>query len=393
MRQREANLTITDPTQESAGVRLIAALELNQLLKDLLNSTRDFAIVAVALDGAILLWNTGAATLYGYTADELIGKKSINFLFPEEDRAAHIPELLLEKAAREGKSQAISRRFTKDGQEIAVELTVTARHDELEQINGFLLIGQNITEYLRAQQLMEKASHLRNEFLASMSHELRTPLNSIIGFSELLVGEGPGPINTLQKEYLHDVISSAHHLLKLISDILDIAKIEAGKMVLNNEVFSLPRLLNEAIATMKPLVAPKKLLLTCESEIGLDEVEMDQQKLKQILFNLLSNAIKFTPEGGLIAVKATRAPNQVVMIKVRDNGIGINSEKLNRLFLEFEQINLNASSPYRGTGLGLTITKKLVAVMGGIISAISAEGEGSTFTVTLPMKASPLRST
>jgi signal transduction histidine kinase len=213
---------------------------------------------------------------------------------------------------------------------------------------------------------------------------LRTPLNGIIGFTEFLYDEKPGPLQPKQKEYLGDVLNSARHLLQLINDVLDLAKVDAGKMSLHVEIFPVRKAVEEVTAVIKDLAHKKHIALGLEIEEGLNAVTLDQHKFKQVLYNLLSNAVKFTDEGQ-VAIQISRLTQHELEIRVRDTGIGIKVEDIKRLFTEFEQLDTGASRRFEGTGLGLALTKKIVEFQGGRIAVESELGHGSTFTVVLPL--------
>jgi signal transduction histidine kinase len=218
-----------------------------------------------------------------------------------------------------------------------------------------------------------------------MSHELRTPLNGIIGFAEFLADGKPGAVNAKQKEYLEDILNSGRHLLHLINDILDIVKIQAGKLELNPENFRLADAIQEARAGVTPLAQNKKIQVRVEIAPGLDVVTLDEQRFKQILYNLLSNALKFTGDAGEVEISAASEGVGSFKLAVRDSGIGIKPEDMARIFKEFEQLESGAARRYDGTGLGLALTRKIVEIQGGAIEVQSEVGKGSTFTVTLPL--------
>ncbi|HMJ25421.1 MAG TPA: ATP-binding protein, partial [Pyrinomonadaceae bacterium] len=237
----------------------------------------------------------------------------------------------------------------------------------------------------RSEQALREANRLKSEFLANMSHELRTPLNGIIGFSEFLIDEKPGKLNPKQNEYLKDVLNSANHLLQLINDVLDLAKVEAGKMELNPETFSLFKAVDEVCAVIKAIAHKKQITLAIEISPDLAELHLDQQKFKQVLYNLLSNAVKFTDAGGKVEIIGSRRDRNSFQIAVKDTGIGIKKEDLNRLFREFEQLEAGTARRFEGTGLGLALTKKIIEFQKGSIDVQSEFGRGSTFTVVYPL--------
>ncbi len=239
---------------------------------------------------------------------------------------------------------------------------------------------------LRARDVAEAANRMKSEFLATMSHELRTPLNGILGFTELLNDEKPGPLNPKQKQYAGQVLNSGRHLLQLINDILDLAKVEAGRMEVHWETFPLVDAIEEVCASTAPLAEKKGIALQRETAGAARLVALDRKKTKQVLFNLLSNAIKFTPDGGRVTV-AAEADAQEARIQVKDTGIGIKAEDLGKLFVEFQQIASGENRRQQGTGLGLALTKRLVELQGGRVAVASTVGVGSTFSVTFPLQA------
>jgi GAF domain-containing protein/anti-sigma regulatory factor (Ser/Thr protein kinase) len=231
---------------------------------------------------------------------------------------------------------------------------------------------------------LEAASRHKSEFLANMSHELRTPLNAVIGFSEVLLQRMFGELNTKQDEYLKDIYASGQHLLSLINDILDLSKIEAGRMELAPAPFHLPSALENAVTLVKERAARHGIALQVDFDPRLGEIVGDERKVKQVLLNLLSNAVKFTPEGGRISLKARRT-DDTVEIAVTDTGIGIAPQDQAAIFEEFRQVGHDETRKQEGTGLGLTLAKKFVELHGGRIWVESEPGRGSTFTFTLPV--------
>jgi signal transduction histidine kinase len=248
---------------------------------------------------------------------------------------------------------------------------------------------QNVRLFNDIQQKgreLEVANRHKSEFLANMSHELRTPLNAIIGFSEVLLQGIFGDVNEKQREYLDDVLSSGKHLLLLINDILDLSKIEAGRMELEPSTFSLTVALDSGLTIVRERASRHGIALSAVLPKDLPPIEADERKVKQILFNLLSNAVKFTPEGGTITVR-TRGEAAGVQVSVSDTGIGIAPEDQAGIFEEFVQAK-SAKSTEASTGLGLALAKRFVELHGGELSVRSAVGAGSTFTFSLPRRAS-----
>jgi signal transduction histidine kinase len=230
---------------------------------------------------------------------------------------------------------------------------------------------------------LEAASRHKSEFLANMSHELRTPLNAIIGFSEVLMQRMFGELNTKQDEYLKDIYESGRHLLSLINDILDLSKIEAGRMELEATDFDLPSAIDNALTLLRERATRRGITLgrTLDEHLGM--LRGDERKVKQVLLNLLSNALKFTPEGGRIDVSAV-LNDGVAEVSVADTGVGIAPEDQEAVFEEFRQVG-TADKKVEGTGLGLALSRKFIELHGGRIWVKSQVGHGSTFTFTLPM--------
>ena len=227
---------------------------------------------------------------------------------------------------------------------------------------------------------LETASRAKSDFLANMSHELRTPLNAIIGFSEVLLEQMFGPLNDKQAEYLGDIVTSGRHLLLLINDTLDLSKIEAGKMELELATFALPAVLEDGVTMVRERAARHRIECSVDAGPGLDGVQADERKVKQVVFNLLSNAVKFTPDGGRVEVRARRMGDWAE-VAVTDTGVGIDPADQARIFQEFQQAGVQ-----EGSGLGLTLARSLVLLHGGDLSVESEPGVGSTFTCTLPIR-------
>ncbi len=273
--------------------------------------------------------------------------------------------------------------------------------EELRQAQEILeaRVKERTDDLVKARDAAEIASRAKSEFLANMSHELRTPLNHILGFTELVVNKECGDLNPEQEEYLKDVLQSSQHLLALINDILDLSKVEAGKLELETVDLNLHVLLENSLYMIKEKAQKHGIRLVTDFDGILEFMRADERKMKQILYNLLSNAVKFTPDGGGVCLGARwhseNPPNSpwikggeggFIEISVEDTGIGIKREDLQRIFAPFEQVESSTSRRYQGTGLGLSLTRRLVELHGGKIWAESAgEGKGSKFTFILPV--------
>lgn len=254
-------------------------------------------------------------------------------------------------------------------------------YEDLEQ-----KVSERTRELAIANKQLQEASQAKSEFLANMSHELRTPLNSIIGFSEILQEKTFGDLNERQKRYVSNIHTSGKHLLGLINDILDLSKVEAGKIELNYEEFPLREMLSECQTLVNTMASKKNISLGFKVADGLSTINADPTKFKQILYNFLSNAIKFTPDGGTVNV-AAKLENGMVQVSVKDTGIGIAKGHQDMIFEEFYQVDSSYSKQYKGTGLGLPLTKKLVELHGGKIWVESEPEKGSTFSFTMPLRA------
>lgn len=326
--------------------------------------------------------------------DQVIGLFALHHLGAEvfNDNTIRILTILLNHAAVAIEKARLYQGLKEYSQDL--EAKVKERTQELE-----MLIER-----------LEEASRHKSRFLANMSHELRTPLNAVIGFSDLLLAQTFGPLNEKQARYVNHVSTSGQDLLALINDILDLSKIEAGRMELDLQTIPLQDSLKAYIEMVRPLIAKKDLTISLSVEPDNAQVWGDHIQLRRIMYNLLSNAIKFTPAGGCITVSARvihssaftvhgnpaagREPSTVnrepypdsVEIVVQDTGIGIRPEDHDRVFLEFEQVQGAHQRQLQGTGLGLSVTKKLVELHGGRIWVVSDVGRGSTFTFTLPLK-------
>ena len=247
--------------------------------------------------------------------------------------------------------------------------------DDLQRSNKLLF---------ETNRQLRTATEAKSIFLAHMSHELRTPLNAIIGFSDLLIGGIAGKINNKQRQCLEDILSSGKHLLSLINDILDLSKVEAGKIDIRPESLRLADVVDDAVTTVKPMVNESRHELAISIAEDLPPVYGDRNRLKQILLNLLSNAIKFTPDGGKLSLETSRE-GDFCKVNMVDNGIGIRKEYQTCIFEPFTQLDTQPGERKQGTGLGLALTKQLVELLGGKIGVESEYGKGSQFSFTIPL--------
>ena len=351
--------------------------------RGLLESAPD-AMVIVDDTGRIVLVNAQTERLFGYTRDELVGEM-VERLIPERYRRTHVglrSGFASNPHARTMESGLLLRAARKDGTEFPVEVSLSP----LVTDEGLFVSSaiRDVSERRRLEDKMREANRLKSEFLANMSHELRTPLNAIIGFNELIARGKVGPISDRQQEFLNDSLTSARHLLQLINDILDLAKVESGKMEFRPQSVNLGQLVGEVRDVLRGLAASKHIRIEREVDDTLSPVTVDPARVKQILYNFVSNAIKFTNEGGTIVVRVRAESAHLFRIEVEDTGIGIATADLDKLFHEFQQLDGGRGRRYAGTGLGLALTKRIVAGHRGHVEVKSEVGVGSTFSAILP---------
>jgi len=375
--------------------------QLSQRLRDHQFYTRSLfesnidAIMTTDPAGIITDVNKQMEVLTDCTRDELIGAPFKNYFTNPELAEKSIKVVLREKKVTNYELTARAR----DGKETVVSINATTFYDRDRKLQGVFAAARDITERKRLDQVLqeknvelesarsvaEKTNLAKSDFLANMSHELRTPLNSVIGFSEVLQDQMFGPVNEKQREYVSNILTSGRHLLSLINDILDLSKVESGKMDLELSAFSLRELLeaSQMMLREKALKGGIDLHLKLAPQADVSIVA-DQRKLKQIMFNLLTNAVKFTPAGGTVDVSAVR-DGDFIEITVADTGMGIRKEDIPKLFQAFTQLESVYTKEYEGTGLGLALTKQLVELHGGRIWVKSEFGTGSRFTLTIPL--------
>lgn len=419
---------ITEELQRSKNeleVEQRRLVEAKEYLQNVLEDSPDI-IITTDTEGNVVEFNKGAEEILGYKRREVMGTPA-DRLYPDKAERQRILKVIEEKGRI---TNYETRLKTRDGREIDINLTLSQLRDGLGNIIGTVGISRDITEIkkkreellslnkklqetalaleaaradlekkveertkelreanemlLESNKKIKEADRLKSEFMANMSHELRTPLNAIIGFSELLLDGIDGNINDVQRTDLTHILESGQHLLGIINDILDLSKIEAGRMELVKEEVDLSGIIGGVVSVAKTLIKGKDIKLTVQTEEGLPTITADGKKLKQIILNLISNAAKFT-ERGEISIKAGLTGGQNFLISVRDTGVGIREEDIPKVFEKFRQIDMSSTRNKGGTGLGMAITKRLVEMHGGTIWLESKVGVGTTFYVKLPI--------
>jgi protein-histidine pros-kinase len=354
----------------------IAVME-NDLLTSVLEQTPD-AVIITSPTGVIKYWNAAAGVIFGYTPAEALGQRLHELLPPAS--GINEPDI---SSANIGSNDTIvyqNVRHRKDGTLALINTSRKVVFGAEAQARYVLYTTKDVTTL----EVQRDARLRSSEFLANMSHELRTPLSGIIGFSEFLADQKAGPLNEKQQEYLHDVLASGHHLLRLINDVLDLSKADAGRIELCPETFSVPQAVSEVHAALAALAHERRIDLTRDVSAGARSVHLDRRRFIQVLHNLMAHALKFTGDGGRVALTIGLAGPSLLQITVSDSGMGVRPEDVPRLFGEFQKLAGAAGRGYEGTGLGLALTKRLVELQGGTISVSSEYGRGSTFVVDLP---------
>jgi PAS domain S-box-containing protein len=380
--------------------------------RSLIESNID-ALMTTDPRGIISDVNKQMEALTGCTRDELIGAPFKNY-FTDPSRA----EAAINRVLAEGKvtNYELTAR-ARDGSLTVVSYNATTFHDRDRRLKGVFASARDMTELRQFEQALqqknaelEAASRMKSEFLATMSHELRTPLNAIIGFSDVLKDGLMGEMTEQQRKFIGDIFNSGNHLLSLINDILDLSKVEAGKMMLDIEPVQVSSMFENSLSIVREKAANRQIRVSTHAPAELGTIYADTRKVKQIVYNLLSNAVKFTREGGQVTLRAGCVPRaevgvlsgswagrslpladnefaEFLEISVTDNGIGVSAEGLKHLFNPFSQIDSGLARSFQGTGLGLVMVKLLAELHGGTVAVESAPGEGSRFTVWLPLRA------
>ncbi|HTE50442.1 MAG TPA: PAS domain S-box protein [Kofleriaceae bacterium] len=380
------------PMQDGARILVTAAIRdaterrrAEDKFHGLMESAPD-AMVIVGRDGRIALVNAQTESMFGYERAELLGKP-VEVLIPERFRGRHPGQrdgYFADPRSRPMRAGADLWGLRRDGIEFPVEISLSP----IATAEGTLVTAaiRDITQRKQLEERMQQANRLKSEFLANMSHELRTPLNAIIGFTELMSDGKVRTDSVQQKEFLGHILASGRHLLQLVNDILDLSKVEAGKMEFRPEVVDLSTTIGDVVAMLRTVATSKRLRVDIAIDEGVKEVVLDPARLKQVLYNYLSNALKFTPECGRIQVRASPETGDTFRLEVEDTGPGIQEQDLVRLFVEFQQLDSPFTKKHPGTGLGLALTRRIVEAQGGEVGVSSVPGEGSVFHAILPRR-------
>jgi len=358
----------------------------------IVQSVRDYAIFMLDAKGRVATWNEGAERIKGYRAEEIIGKH-FSVFYPEVDRRRGKPDWELDVAERDGRFEDEGWRLRKDGSRFWANVVITALFSQGGKLIGFTKVTRDLTERRAAEEraigdarriaAAEASSKVKSEFLATLSHELRTPLNAVGGYAELLEVGVAGDVNERQREYLQRIRESQHHLLRLINDLLNYSRVEAGHV--NYDIGRVP--LHEVLDRALLMVTPQALAKQIEIVHGpCDESAVavaDAAKVEQIALNLLSNAVKFTPNGGRVSARCESTHDEVSLAVV-DTGPGVPVERREDVFEPFVQLGRTLRAPQEGTGLGLAISRDLARAMNGDLVLHGPPGGGAHFTLTLP---------
>jgi PAS domain S-box-containing protein len=383
--KREINLLMAFGSQLGVALENAALYqEVNKgktYIENLVENAGDM-IISTDMEDRILTWNRGAKIIFGYGKDEVMGKH-LSILLPPE-RVLALEEVRAKVQISGTLRDLEVRGRKKDGKMIYLSLSVSPIRDPEEKIAGFLRVAKDITEKKRYERRLKELDKMKSDFVSNVSHELRTPLTSIKGSVDNMLDGLTGSLNEKQIRYLVRIKSNTDRLSRLINDLLDLSRIEAGRIEVRPTTLPLTELVTEVAEHLKPLAGQKLIQIEVPAADSSITAWADRDKTTQVLMNLIGNAIKFSPQGGKIAVIIEKHGNDWVQVSVADRGPGILLEEANKIFAKFYQIADTDKQRPKGSGLGLAISKALVEMHGGKIWVESELGRGSTFSFTLP---------
>ncbi len=363
-----------------------ALRESEERFRLVIEEVRDYGIFALDPDGIVTSWNLGAQRIKGWEAEEILGHHFSRF-YPEDTRG-HLPARMLERARREGTAEDEGWRLRKDGSHFWANVVITALHDEHGELRGFAKVTRDMTERRRSEEALRVAREeaiaanlAKSEFLSRTSHELRTPMSAILGFGQLLELDEE-QLEPRQREALSQIMKAGRHLLSLINDLLDISSIESGGAELNLTQIELGELLQEVHDLAGPIVAAAGLRFVLEAPEQPLVAWADRRRVTQVMLNLVSNAAKYNRTGSMVRL-ACVASGRDIRVEVEDDGAGVASGEVQRLFTPFDRLGQQNRAKVDGTGLGLALSKRLVESMGGQIGYEAPE-QGARFWFTLP---------
>jgi protein-histidine pros-kinase len=397
IRQSDGSIAGASTIARDVGVakRMREDLEKSERRTRSIIDTAHDAYVSIDENSIVREWNKAAEEMFGWTCSEIQDRSLLDTVIPARYRDAHRKGMEHYLATGEGPALNHTLELAalrRDGGEFPIEFTIWPLEGEVDEGRTFHAFIRDITARIETEaalrmgrEVAERANSAKSEFLSRMSHELRTPLNAILGFGQLLEMDD---LNTEQLENVHEMIRGGKHLLQVINEILDISRIESGRLALSVEAIPLAHAIEETIGLTRLMADESGISLDLPDMTGGLHVLADHQRLKQVLLNLVSNAIKYNRDGGEVAIEVTENDPDSVTVSVRDTGEGIGADKLGRLFSPFDRLGAETSD-VEGTGLGLAISKRLVEAMGGTLMVESSVGLGSTFSVKLRRAAAP----